>query len=213
MKRISDVLLSLGILRTPKRPRLRWDRVVVVFTRPERDVAKLEIATGPCIPRVGTKRPLVGVTNQQPGDATRYESLFRILVADPLAEPWAEERSVAEASLRVFSAESVDALAALNRENLRRQDERPNEYDWIFEPERAVLRRWMPSVQWPVGASSVPIEASELGNVAAWARVAQERGQKLYCWSGPGFNPWVTAERISRLSKGIHATPERRAPR
>jgi hypothetical protein len=153
----------------------------------------------------------VGVTNQQPGEATRYESLFRALVADPAAEPWAEQRCVEPGCLRVFSRAYVDALAAHNRENVRRQKERPGDFDWIFEPDRAVLRAWMPKVEWPLGAAHVPVEASEFIGAAAWARVAQDRGRMLYCWSGPGFNPWVTAERVDRLRSGIERAPERRA--
>jgi len=209
MKRVSEVLARLGILRAG-RSTSPWDRVVVVFTRADRDVSRLDITTGPCIPRAGTKRPLVGVTNQQPGEATRYESLFRVLVADPSADPWAEERCVGPGCLRVFSPAFADALAALNRENRRRQQERPGDYDWIFEPERAVLQAWIPAVAWPLRAAHVPVEASELGGAAGWARVALDRGQMLYCWSGPGFDPWATTERFVRLLSGIEPEPDRR---
>lgn len=38
---------------------------------------------------------------------------------------------------------------------------------------------------------------------------AEDRGQRLFCWSGPGFNPWVTAERINRLTaKGREPTTD-----
>jgi len=177
-----------------------WDRVVVVFTRHDRDIARLDIGVGPCVAPPGRRRPLVGVTNQLPGDPALWEDLFGILVDDPSLGPWEVVTRVNRGQLHVFGAVFVEALAALNRENLRRQHERPGDYDWIFEPEREVFERWMPSVRWPVGAASVPALATELGGACAWARVAQERGQKLYCWSGPGFNPWVlTEQRAQRL--------------
>jgi hypothetical protein len=180
--------------------RRSWNRVVVVFTRPDRDIARLDIGAGPCVAPPGRRRPLVGVTNQLPGDPAMWEDLFGILVEDPSVGPWKVVTTVNRGQLHVFGAVFVEALAALNRENLRRQNERPGDYDWIFDPERNVFERWMPSVRWPVGAASVPALASELGGACAWARVAQERGQKLYCWSGPGFNPWVLTERrVQRL--------------
>jgi hypothetical protein len=80
--------------------------------------------------------------------------------------------------LRVFSRAYVDALAAHNRENVRRQKERPGDFDWIFEPDRAVLRAWMPKVEWPLGAAHVPVEASEYRR----------------CCLGPrGTRPWSNA--------------------
>jgi hypothetical protein len=34
---------------------------------------------------------------------------------------------------------------------------------------------------------------SKLVLVTGPARVAEDRDQQLYCWSGPGFNPYVLA--------------------
>ena len=184
-------------LRQASSTESRFDAVVVVFTRSDRAIARLDIATGPCVALPGRKRPLVGVTNQRPGEPSRYEALHRVLV-DPAPDPWASVVCSGPGCLRRFGDAFVAAMADQNRENLRRQRERPGDYDWIFEPERAVLRRWMPSVAWPVGASYVPSEASEMGALAAWARIAEERRDGLYCWSGPGFNPWTTPERINR---------------
>jgi hypothetical protein len=174
--------------------------VVVTFTRDERDVARLDIAVGPCVASPGRKRPLVGVTNQLPGHPVRYEKLFSILVRDPVAEPWATVKCRGRGCLYVFGDTFVNALVELNMDGLRRQTERPRDYDWMFERDRAVLEQWMPTVSWPLNSASVPPEATELAAIAAWARVARERGRRLYCWSGPGFNPWVTPERIARLT-------------
>jgi hypothetical protein len=175
-----------------------WDHVLVVFTRPDRDVARLDIAVGPCIAPPGRKRPLVGVTNQLPGDVGIYEALFDIVVANPSAGPWQARTVVGPGQLHAFSDEYVEALAELNREAVRRIEARPKDYDWIFEPSRAVFRRWMPDDPWPIGAPNVPYMASQLNGTCGWARIAQERSQNLYCWSGPGFNPWVATETQAR---------------
>lgn len=201
MKPIAAVLARLGLNRMASHSRSPWDQVVVVFTRTEKEVARLNVATGPCVPRPGTKRPLVGVTNQQPGDPSRYEALFRVLISDPSSEPWDEMTSTPPGRMSVFSSAFVNALAELNREGLRRQVERPADYEYMLEPERLVLRAWMPLVDVPLGVHQAPNEVELIG-ASAWARSALDTGRKLYCWSGAGFNPWtVSPGRGERLWK------------
>jgi glutathione S-transferase len=173
---------------------------VVVFTRPGRDVARLDVAVGPCIPPPTRKRPLVGVTNQEQGDERRYEALYGILVRDG-SDPWEATTTAGEGRLHVFSDAFVQALAEVNRQLLQRIDARPKDDDWIFEPTLALAEAWFAAIRWP-DPNTTPSGGvrSELVEACAWARVARERSQKLYCWSGPGFNPWVTPERIGRLT-------------
>jgi hypothetical protein len=198
--------LEHAIAPTPKAD--PYDCVVVVFTRPEQDLSQFDIALGPCIPRPKRSRPFVGITNQTPGEPSMFEALARILLPDQDATAWQAVAEVGEGRLATFSVAIVAAMAALNRENLRRQAERPKDYDWVFEPERAIVNRWLPDVQWFVGSDTVPGPAAWFGAICAWARVGQDRGDNLYCWSGPGFNPWTTSERIERLgAKAIGDRP------
>ncbi len=184
-----------------RKPDGRWNRVVVIFTRPARDVARLDIAIGPCIAPPGRKRPLVGVTNQEPGDESRYETLFQIMVEEGAAGPWESTASSGEGRLHVFSDAFVEALAEVNREEIRRGEARPQDYDWMFAPGLALAEQWLAAIRYPFpDATPWGVASTELGNACGWARVAQERGQKLYCWSGPGFDPWVTSERVERLA-------------
>ncbi len=171
----------------------------MVFTRPEKELRQLDVALGPCVRRAGRKRPLVGVTYQEPGEPSKFEVLAGILLSGTSGGTWGTVLESGDGRLATFSEELVDAMAVLNRENLRRQRERPGDYDWIFEPERAVVARWMPDVRWNIGSGNVPARAASFIATCAWARVSQERGQRLYCWSGPGFNPWTTGERVEAL--------------
>jgi hypothetical protein len=182
-----------------------YHRVVVVFTRPEKQLRQFGVAEGPCIPLPGRSRPLVGVTNQEPGELSIYEDLASLLLPDRGAAAWETVVETDGGRLATFSETFVEAMAALNREGLRRGAERPNDFDWMFEPARAVMARWMPEVRWPVGAAGVPPRASAFIAACAWARVSQERGQNLYCWSGPGFDPWVASERVERLRAKLTA--------
>lgn len=182
-----------------------YRQVVVIFTRPAKELRHFDVAFGPCIPLPGRSRPLVGVTNQEPGHARTYDELASLLLPDRGATAWETVVEAGAGRLGTFSEPFVEAMAALNRESLRRGAERPNDFDWMFEPARAVMARWMPEVRWPVGAAGVPERTSAFIAACAWARVSQERGQKLYCWSGPGFDPWVTSERVERLRAKLTA--------
>jgi len=59
--------------------------VFVVFTLPETIVARLDISRGPCLPKPGNKRPMVGVTRQEPGDPAIFESLAAVLLGGTAA--------------------------------------------------------------------------------------------------------------------------------
>ena len=125
------------------------ERVVIVFTRPTRDVARLNVATGPCVAPPGRKRPLVGVTNQEPGDESRYETLFELLLDKRVVGPWESTASAGEGRLHIFSNGFVDALAEINREVVRRSQARPEDYDWMFGPSLDLAERWLVAVRWP----------------------------------------------------------------
>jgi hypothetical protein len=163
--------------------------VVAVFTLPERDIARLDIRIGPCVPPVGRSRPLIGVTRQRPGDPEQLEALFAILVRAPSASPWQSVEVAGPGRLATFSEEFVSAMTSLNRESLARGEARPKDYEWILEPTSRLADQWLTATAWEPGIHP----GDELVGCCAWARVAQERGQKLYCWSGPGFSPYVLA--------------------
>ena len=167
----------------------RWQHAVAVFTLPEREIARLDIRVGPCVPPVGRSRPLIGVTRQRPGYPGQLEVLFGLLVQAPDARPWQSIETAEPGRLAVFGEEFVSALAALNREAIARGEARPTDYDWILGPERRIADQWLAATAWEPGVHAM----DQLGDCGAWARVAQDRGQKLYCWSGPGFSPYVLA--------------------
>ena len=160
----------------------------MVFTRPEREVAKLDIRTGPCVQLPGRSRPMVGVTNQDPGRPEALEALYAILTGRPAAGTWQSVQIVGPGRLARLSDDFTAAMAALNRENLARQQERPEDYDWILEPDHRAAAQWLAATR---PGMILGHARDRLIGYCAWARVAEERGQAMYCWSGPGFNPRV----------------------
>ena len=103
-----------------------YRKVCVVFTLPETVVQRLDISRGPCLPKPGNKRPMVGVTRQEPGDPAMYESLAAVLLGST-GEAWQRLVDRPPGRLATFSATFVEAMADLNRENLRRQASRPRD--------------------------------------------------------------------------------------
>jgi hypothetical protein len=45
---------------------------VVVSTTPERELRRMDVATGPCVPTGGRRRPLAGPTRQDHGETPRH---------------------------------------------------------------------------------------------------------------------------------------------
>jgi hypothetical protein len=129
-----------------------------------------------------------------------YEDLAAI-VAPTVPAPWQSSVEAGGGRLVTFDSPVVTALAEINRESLRRQQARPGAYAWIFEPERQLLAVWRPDVRWTPGSNYVPWPAAVLGSACAWARVSEEKAQKLYCWSGPGFDPW-TPRLVEKFTQG-----------
>jgi hypothetical protein len=169
------------------------ERVAVIFSRPERDVARLNIEFGPCVPPPGRVRPLVGPFSQEDVTQQQIESLFDVLVSDPAAQPWDRITEAGAGKLAVFSAAFVDALVAVNRLVLDRDDQvrvkgRPlteEQATWVLEPHNPVSDAWLQRSTWPTDTTAYGLGAT-LGYWGAEARGSREKGQRLYSWFGPG---------------------------
>lgn len=94
-----------------------------------------------------------------------------------------------------MSSEFTNALASLNRATLARgelatSEGRPRDYGWILQLANEAAGRWLRSADW-AARQEVGGLAGRLVGHSAWARVAQERGQKMYAWFGPGVPVYV----------------------
>ncbi len=188
-------------------PQDPYSRVVSVFTLPERELRHLDVSLGPFRPAPGRRRPLIGRTRQDPGEPSLFESLCEVVVGTGPATAWSASRTVGDGRLDTFADGLVSALAEHNRAALRRREERPGDVEWQLDLDRELFRRWIPGVAWPRDGDGVPRQATLLIVTCASAREAEDRRQHLYCWSGPGFNPWTTKERIDRLAAKFASGP------
>ena len=186
-----------------------YRRVVVVFTRPERDLAKFDIARGPCVPLPGRKRALLGPVSQDPGTFRKYEDLFALVLPDVMDGPWADVQEVGRAALVTFSDAFTRELAKVSREVIRRGAERPKDVMWALEETDRLAARWLRLTSWPQGMELGGVRG-QIVSVTGPARVAEDRDQRLYCWSGPGFNPYVLATGTAETLPAYLADKRRR---
>lgn len=123
----------------------------------------------------------------------QVQALFRILVPDPAAQAWDSATSRSNATLRTFSMAFLEALIGDYREGVERAGQvgvsrRPitdAQARFMLEPRFDIARRWLQAGSWPDGATPEGV----IGHFVAWgglANAARERGQRLYCWFGPG---------------------------
>ena len=154
----------------------------VVFTAPADVVAGLEVAVGPCVhrrgPRGGHLQPIASPLDQRPDRVDHLQALFGVLSPGETGEVWNERideppgtlltlRRVFAAALRAYSAD-WPAYGGTGG---------PTHSD-------AIERAWLAAVDWPPGQATGGLTMRLLG-YAIEAQTAGERGQELYCWTGP----------------------------
>ena len=153
----------------------------VFFTLPDREIRRLDVALGPCVPPPGRSRPLVGPFRQTLGTAEEMEALFRVLAPHATGAAWATTRREGRGRLCVFSDAFVEPLAAFSGEFQGTDNQIPHEDRWARLQEMATP--WVAVRGRPRNGQREHLDIAE---AAWWARLAQDRGQALYAWFGPG---------------------------
>lgn len=180
LSRVLDRLPVVGARRRAVRSAWEVRHAVVVFTVSERDIQRLDIARGPCVPARGRSKPLAGPFRQDAGTPDELEALFRILVPDASGPAWLSTLREGDGEWCVFSDEFVEPLAALSR---RFQGKESRATDEEFEAEfLALAERWVAARGRPGNGIS---EQLAIADAAWWARAAQDRSQHLHAWFGP----------------------------
>lgn len=156
---------------------------VVVFTTPERELRRMDVATGPCVPTGGRRRALAGPSRQDHGETPRHTAaLLTALTGQPAAGALEVVARAGEGVLHVCSEGFLDAMADAREElgrlasedqvtGSRLREARMEQYDTA----------WRTATRWPRRVESTSHRLHRLH----WALTARERGQPLYCWHGP----------------------------
>lgn len=153
---------------------------------------------------------MVGPFSQQALTPERIEGLFRILVSDPDATPWEATMTAGKGRLSTLSGPFVDALVDLNKVGrerdaaVRAKGRRltDQQAEWVLQPELEVASKWIERGDWPPEATTLGV-ASHFVAWGGWARTARDRGQRLFCWFGPGVP--LRTETYARLPVGSGA--------
>ncbi len=166
---------------------------VVVFTVPEKRLREMDVATGPCVPTGGRKKPLAGVLRQDGGEYPHQTAaLYTALTGEPSHGALELLQQQRRGSLYVCSGAFVDAMADAHAESLTliAEDEangNTKEYPAFIARQNEIADEWLGVGDWP---PSVVGTGNRLGRMA-WAATAGQRGQRLYVWHGPRVQEYV----------------------
>lgn len=149
---VGSARTRLRVWRDQRSLRKAWRHIAVVFTLPEREIARLDIALGPCVPPPGRKRPLAGPFRQRTGTAEEMEALFRVMVPGSTAPAWATTRREGRGQLCVFADEFVQPLGARNGDPQRSDRGRHG----LRRGERFARGHARSEQQWSAGPAASP---------------------------------------------------------
>ncbi|OMQ15523.1 hypothetical protein A7K94_0208805 [Modestobacter sp. VKM Ac-2676] len=162
---------------------LDFSIAVVVFTAPERELRRMEVAIGPCVATGGRKRALAGLTRQDLGETPRHTAALLTALSGEAA-PGALEVVAREGKgvLHVCTERFVNAMAEAREELVRlaAEDQARGTRLWDERVEQ-YEQSWRTATTWPRRVEST---SHRLGRLH-WALTARERGHPLYCWHGP----------------------------
>jgi hypothetical protein len=164
-----------------------------IFTAKDRDIARMDVSVGPCVPMEGRKKPLAGPFGQLQLTVVEVAALLPIVVRDPVAGPWASETTRGHGRLVVFSDEFAAALAQLSRRYQLRPKDDPVSIEWVEAVVPKLAERWV--------STGVASNWADIGiSVAAGtARSAENHGQKLFAWFGPKVPASLSPRAMDRL--------------
>ncbi len=91
--------------------RLDMSRTAYVFTVPDKRLREMDVATGPCVPTGGRKRPLRGPVMQDHGEGPQQTAAFyTVLTGRPSDEAMTLLETKGPGALYAFTNAYVDAL-------------------------------------------------------------------------------------------------------
>lgn len=161
-------------------------RAVVVFTVPPDRLRRMDVATGPCVPRAGLKRPLQGALAQDLGESpAQSAALFTTLTGQAPERALVVLEEAGRGRLSVCSETFLNAMADTCEEHLALADaDRAagrKDLPTFVRAQEELAGAWRQAVRWP--RHVVPL-GQRLGRLG-WARQARLEDQPLYMWHGP----------------------------
>lgn len=164
-------------------------RAVVVFTVSDtKQLQRMDVATGPCVPRAGQKKPLQGPMSQDFGESPEQSAaLYTALTGLPSVGALELVERARRGQLSVCSSAFLTAMADAGDRHLELADEdeangNRKELPLFSAAQDDLTSAWRQAVRWPQhDHDSVRNRLGRLG----LARQAHHRGQDMFFWHGP----------------------------
>ena len=165
---------------------------LVVFRCSEQQAAEIDVAVGPCVPRIGPRggrlRPIASPFSQWgPESFDHLRALYAMATGKPETEAIANQRVAGAGTIASLTEQFVTALAGLV--------ETTADPDTAIDACRRIAERWLVAVPWPA-----PMQVGGLtSRIVAWAgecRLAREKGLGVYCWRGPEVPTFAIAHGV-----------------
>lgn len=169
-------------------------RAVVVFTVPPDRLRRMDVATGPCVPRAGFERPLQGALAQDLGESpAQSAALFTALTGRAPEGALVVLDEAGRGRLSVCSETFLNAMADACEEHLALADaDKAAGSKAMPTSARAhdeLAAAWRQAVRWPRHVAPLGRRLARLG----WARQARLKEQPLYMWHGPSVPVFAIA--------------------
>lgn len=179
-------------------------RTAYVFTVPDKRLREMDVATGPCVPTGGRKRPLRGPVMQDHGEGPQQTAAFyMVLTGRPSDEAMTLLETKGPGALYAFTNAYVDALVDEqgHLEALANEDEanRDSKDLPLFAHRLEELSlAWIATGVWPKDV--VGTNGRFRMGVAAYA---SSKGQRVFAWYGPSVETYrVVSGRFASPGKG-----------
>ncbi len=177
---------------------------LVVFHCTEEQASGIDVAVGPCVPRVGPRggrmRPLASHFDQRPSETLdQLASLYAVITKRPALEAFEDRVKRGPGTLAKLSTAFTADLANIGYPPLERD----------HDPLQAVAESWFTAIKWPRRMQIGGVRTAVL-QFAIAARLGREKGHPVYCWHGPAVPIYGLAMGVGQESYAAYRKAKRR---
>jgi hypothetical protein len=170
---------------------------LVVFHCTQEQAASINVAVGPCVPRVGPRggrlRPLASPFAQMHSDTfTHLGALYTVLTSRPGEEAVEDVERQGPGTLARLAKRFATGLTELGTIH--------TDVESALAAQRGIAARWFATVHWSSPTMKVGGVEMRVLSFAATARLAQQKGHPVYCWHGPAVPTYVIAQGVGQDS-------------
>jgi hypothetical protein len=174
-----------------------------MFHCSDKDADGIDIAIGPCVPRIGPRggrlRALVSPHLQhRVTTLDQVAGLYTVLTGGPAADAFDRVRSAGSGSLARLSVPFASRLADLGAIEVDAES--------TLAAQKAIADRWYRAVPW--GPEMRAVDHIVL-TFAGASFLARAKGHRTYCWVGPSVREYTIVSGVGQASYEAHRRAKR----